>query len=478
MTSSFRFQLALRFSATIAMGLVAISAMGLFTLRVVLDRELNASILSVASIQAASVTNSPVGGMKFQEWALTPEEAASVRELNRYAQVWREDGESLLRSQYMTTDLPLDNKALQQSAVGTLVWRDARYLGLPIRSLYYPLGRLGVGHTRHVIQVAAPLVGRNQMLGRFAVLLVGIGLLISIATFLGSWWLAGSAIRPIHAIIDQAEEIGVGSLQTGISAYAGFSEYERLVQVLNTMLGRIRTAFESQRRFVADASHELRSPLTVMWGELEIALRRERDRGEYQRVIESTLEEVIRLSKVTDDLLALARSDAGVLRAHFQSAEVQSVASQVVERLRSAAQRKGVSLELTSSGRSTGHFDPDLLSQMLWNLTENAVKFSKAGDSVFVSVEEAGSDVRIQVADTGPGLGSDPARVFARFFRGDEARTPRSDSGGAGLGLSIVQAIVSAHQGRIEATNRLDGGACFTVVLPRSSAASVRVTPS
>ncbi len=468
MRSSFRFQLALRFSATIATALVVISAMGMFVLRVVLDRELNGSILNVASIQAASVTDSPEGGMTFHEWELTPEEAASIRELIRYAQVWREDGQSLLRSRYMTSDLPLDAEALQESAAGELVWREARYVGKPIRSVYYPLGRFGAAHARHVIQVAAPLGGRNEMLARFTIFLVGIGALVVAGSFLGSWWLAGSAIRPIHEIIDQAEEISADSLQSGISAYAGFSEYRRLVGVLNTMLDRLRTAFESQRRFVADASHELRSPLTVMWGELEIALLRDRSGEEYQRVIKVTLEEAMRLSRITDDLLALARSDAGALRPRLQEADFEAVTAHVVERLTSAAQEKGVSLEFTSAGSLRGRFDPDLVSQMVWNLAENGVKFSEPGDSVVVSVEEVGSDVRIRVADTGPGVGSEPARVFDRFFRGAEARACRMEPGGAGLGLAIVQAIVAAHNGQIEAANRPEGGACFTVVIPRN----------
>ncbi len=135
MRRSFRFQLALRFSGTIAAGFVAISAMSLFTLGVVLDRDLDASILDVARIQAASVTDSPSGEMSFHEWQLTPDEAESIQDLNRYAQVWRQDGVSLLRSQYMTADLPLDPQALEESGGGELVWREAIYLGIPIRSL-------------------------------------------------------------------------------------------------------------------------------------------------------------------------------------------------------------------------------------------------------------------------------------------------------------------------------------------------------
>lgn len=469
MKRSFQFQLALRFSGTIAAGFVAISAMSLFTLRVVLDRDLDASILDVARIQVGSVTDSPSGEMSFHEWQLTPEEAASIQDLNRYAQVWRQDGVSLLRSQYMTADLPLDPEALTASAGGELVWREATYLTVPIRSLYYPLGRLGEAHDAHVIQVAAPLVARNVMLGRFSIVLVGIGLLVSIGSFAGSWWLSGSAIRPVYEITDQAEEIEAGSLKRGISAYAEFREYERLVQVLNTMLGRLRSAFESQRRFTADASHELRGPLTVMRGELELALWNERDPEEYRSVISSSLEEVMRLSRITDDLLTLARSDAGEFKVRKRPTDLGEEASRVVERLKSHASDKGVALDLEVTGDTRGIFDPDLMSQAMWNLTANAVKFCGSGEEAHVLVEGDDARVRFEVWDTGPGLGDDPSRVFERFYRGDESRTHEEEEGGTGLGLAIVQAIVDAHGGQVRAVNRPEGGAHFTVVLPRSA---------
>ena len=469
MRSSFRFQLALRFSGAIAAGLVAISAMSLFTLRAILDRELDASILNVASIQAASVTDSPSGRMHFHEWELTPEEAASIQDLIRYAQVWRRDGVSLLRSQYMTADLPVDSLALEESAGGELVWREGTYRGVPIRSLYYPLGRLGEVHDAHVIQVAAPLVALNEMLDRFSIVLVGIGVLVAVGSLAGSWWLSSSAIRPIHEIINQAEEIGADSPKEGIGSYDGFREYERLVQVLNTMLGRLRTSFEAQRRFTADASHELRSPLTVLWGELELALRKEREPDEYRSVIASSLEEIMRLSRITDDLLMLARSDAGGFQLRRRPSDLGDQASRVVERLKAGATERGVTLHLEVGGDAKGVFDADLVSQAIWNLAENAVKFCRPGDEARVLVHGDGTELKLEVIDTGPGLGDAPDRIFERFYRGDQARTSSGDEGGTGLGLAIVYAIVDAHGGRVQAANRKEGGAHFTVVLPRAS---------
>jgi hypothetical protein len=160
---SFRWQLALRFAAAVVLGMIAISVVSYHVVRHVLDRELDASLFNVASIQAASVTDAPGGTMRFHEWELTPAEAASVRDLNRYAQVWSADAESLLRTRYITDDLPLDTTALHSAARGQLVLTEQTFQERPIRSLYYPLERLGPLHANHVLQVAAPLDARNRM---------------------------------------------------------------------------------------------------------------------------------------------------------------------------------------------------------------------------------------------------------------------------------------------------------------------------
>ena len=470
---SFRFQLAVRYTAAMALSMAAVSLLSVLTLSEVLDRELDASVLNVASIQAASVTDAPSGEMHFHEWELTPGEAASLTDLMRYAQIRRLDGTSLLKSRYMTADLPLDGEALQLAGEGSLVWREATFQGIPIRALYYPLARLGEAHERHVLQVAAPLVARNEMVGRLAWYFAGVSLLVTLGTFGGSWWLAGRSIRPVHDVIDQAEAIGAGSLDRRIGAWADTQEYRRLVDVLNTMLGRIQDAFEGQRRFTADASHELRSPLTAVRGEIELALRRERDPGEYRRVLGSSLEEVVRLQHITENLLTLARSDAGALKPRSEDVDAGDLAARVVERLRPRAEEKGVTLTLRSADPVRAWIDPGLFEQVVWNLTENAVKFTPAGGCVMVALTVEDGELLLDVADSGPGFGSRaPARVFDRFFREDASRTHGAETSGAGLGLAIVKAVVDAHGGTARAENRPTGGGRVTVRLPRLGVSS------
>lgn len=448
---------------------VLISAASLWTLRVILDRELNAAILNVASIQAASLVDSPDGAMHFHEWELTPDEAISVRDLIQYAQVWSEGGLSLLRSRFMTADLPLDRPALRQATEGELIWREQNFEGRPVRSVYYPLGRFGPPHDRHVLQVAAPLAPRDEMVGRLVVFFAALAGVVLLGSAAGGWWLAGRAVRPVHEVIDQAEEIGAGSLDHRIQAWSDTREYHRLVEVLNTMLDRIQHAFDTQTRFTADASHELRSPLTALRGEIEIALRKDRSAEEYRDVLESNQEEILRLSRITEDLLTLARADAGALDPRWETLDAHEFATRLAERFRHAAEQSGVTLQVEVERGGALLIDPGLVGQIVWNLVDNAVKFTPSGGRVAVRLTRTSDELHIAVTDTGPGLGPAPNRLFDRFFRADAARTPGGDTPGTGLGLAIVHSIVQGLGGSVEATNRPEGGARFQVVVPLGS---------
>jgi two-component system OmpR family sensor kinase len=468
-TRSFRVQLAFRAAVASAIALGTISAVSVLALGSVLDGDLDATVLNVATIQAASLTDGPAGEMHFHDWELTPEEAESVSDLVRYAQVWQVDGVSLLRSQYMTEDLPLDRAYLGRAGDGELAWTDGTYQGDAVRMLYFPLERLGGLHERHVLQVAAPLRIRNTLVSRVALFLALLSLGVVGATFGGGWWLAGRAIRPVYEVIDQAEGVGAQSLDRRIHAYADTQEYRRLVDVLNTMLSRIQGAFEGQRQFTADASHELRSPLTAMRGELELALRRDRDSAEYRRVLQSTLEEVVRLSRITEDLLTLARSDSGVLLTRPEPVEFSGIAERVVERLESRAAAKEIRLETESSGDATTEADPVLLGQAVWNLVDNAIRHTPAGGTIRVTTRVQGDHVELAVKDNGPGFPEEMlAHVFDRFFRADRARSHAEAHQGTGLGLAIVRGVAEAHGGSATAENAPEGGARVELRFPRS----------
>jgi len=464
---SFRFLLGFRVTVILTGAVAAVALLSFFALRLALDRELDASLMNVASIQAAIVTDDPSGEMRFHEWELTSAEAASVRELVRYLQIWNAEGESLLRSRFIDQDLPLDRVALAQAEEGELSWTEGTFQGIPIRALYYPLERLGELHTRHVLQVAAPLEARDRMLRQVGLLLLAIVVTVGATTFPGAWWLAGRAVQPVDAIVDQAEAIAAGSPRRNIEAYADTLEYTRLVQVLNRMLGRLDVALETQRRFTADASHELRTPLTVLRGELEVALRKDRTQEEYTRVLRSALEEAERLSRLAEDLLTLTRSEAGAQSIRLEKKDLMEQVGRAVTRFGQQAREKGVDLSFSPSTELLAEFDPDLMDRVIWNLLGNALKYAPTGGRVEVLVAREGGVVTVEVLDNGPGIPPDKLdSVFNRFFRTDDARTSEGEVSGTGLGLAIVKAIVSLHGGSVSAKNRPAGGAAIRVEFP------------
>jgi len=469
MRRSFRFQLALRFAGAMGAGLVIVGLLSFLAVRETLDREIEATLLGVASIQAGSATEAAEGHMRLVEWELTAEEAEALRDLNRFSQIWGEDGRSLLRTRYLTEDLPLDTAALRQSVAGELVWEEQEFQGMPVLSLYYPLGRFGEEHEAHVLQVSAPLESRNRLLGGIALFGSLAVVAVSLASFGGAWWLAARTLGPVRHVTEQAEEIGGGTLGRRITAHADTEEYERLVRVLNRMLARIDHAFEAQKRFTADASHELRSPLTALRGEVEVALRRDRSPDEYRRVLTSALEEVERLSRTAEDLLTLARSDAGVMTPRLRGVDLGERVGRVVERLRALGEEKDLQLSAELAPGVQVMADPDLLDRLIWNLVENGVKFTPEGGFVDVVVgrQEDGAPI-FEVRDTGPGLEEeDLERVFERFSRGDRARGRSPDTPGTGLGLAIAQAIADLHEAELHVSNRPGGlGAVARVQFP------------
>jgi two-component system OmpR family sensor kinase len=234
------------------------------------------------------------------------------------------------------------------------------------------------------------------------------------------------------------------------------------------MLDRIQAAFDAQRRFTADASHELRSPLTAMRGEMDLALRRERSSEEYRDVLNSAREEVVRLSRIVEGLLTLARSDSGAMHPRLVRGDLTELLEEAVGRTSAEAEARGVDLRLVGSGRLPAVFDPDLVSQMIGNLVQNAVRFAGSAGRVGVRISQTGTDAVITVEDSGPGVppGGEHA-VFERFWRADPSRTPARAPEGIGLGLAIARAIAEAHGGSISASNNSTlGGARLEVRIP------------
>jgi heavy metal sensor kinase len=279
--------------------------------------------------------------------------------------------------------------------------------------------------------------------------------------------ISGVALRPTSEITAQAEAITAGTLSERITAHADVEDFTRLVSVLNGMLDRLGRSFDLQRQFTADASHELRGPLTVLKGDIDVTLKRDRTAPEYRETLERCREEVDRLSRLAGDLLVLARSDAALPLEHVSEVDLREVLDRVLGRFRAVAEERGVRLEARGPSALVSG-DPPLLERIVSNLLDNAVKHCRSLGTVEAEVVVGGEAV-LTVRDEGPGIPPEHAsRLFHRFFRADPAR---QRSAGAGLGLAIARAAAEAHGGRLEFMGNAPG-AVFRLTLPLNASGS------
>lgn len=282
---------------------------------------------------------------------------------------------------------------------------------------------------------------------------------------LGAYWLARAALAPVERLRRQAAAISGRGDDAVLAVPRTKDEVAALARTMNDLLSRLWRALERERAFVADASHELRSPLAVLRGELELASRPGRSAAELTAAVHSCAEEADRLARITDDLLVLARGDAGRLDLHLKETDLRQLiarsASSAAPRL--AAAHVACRTDVPDGTRA--RVDPDRIRQAVDNLLANAVRFSPAGSVIVISARKDGPGLRIDVRDEGPGFPDDfLPHAFERFRRPDTARN--RDDGGAGLGLAIVQAICAAHGGHATARNIPGDGAAVSLWLP------------
>ncbi len=325
--------------------------------------------------------------------------------------------------------------------------------GQDYRALYYP----DEGKIALCVEASAPLQSALQSIG---LRLVVIGILGAVGACLLAWNLAARLTRPLQKIAQQVARIHGAELSRRLISYSTDSELVAVTDGLNTMLARLESAFLAQGRFVADAAHELRSPLANLRTTAEVALRRNSP-ATSERALQITVAEIERLTKLTESLLTLSLADAGVLVQDCEQVNLSRVATEAVDAIRARTDTAGISLALhcpTAPAMLRG--DALRLRQVFDNLLDNAVRHTPQGGTITVSIERQEAALCISVKDTGPGIAeAELAFVFERLWRTDTARARAT--GGFGLGLSIANAIVQVHGGTMGVENLSPHGAHF-----------------
>ena len=318
-----------------------------------------------------------------------------------------------------------------------------------------------------LVEVGASLQPVQDVLRRLVLYLVlGLAAIVLVATA-GGYFLIRRALAPVDSISSSAEQITLHNLKERLPIANTGDELERLSISLNNMIARLEDAFQQNRRFTADASHEMRTPLTIMRGELESIVEGDGSPADVRAAAASILEEVQRLARIVEGLFAISRLDAGEAQAEWQQFDLASLATGTAEQMCLLAEDKGISITSNSPKKVIVNGDRARMKQVVVNLLDNAIKYTPDGGAIRLSVIACDDKAVMEVADSGIGIPADAQpHIFERFFRVDAARS--RDMGGAGLGLSIVKSICTAHGGRVNFQSTEGKGSRFKVELPLS----------
>lgn len=319
-----------------------------------------------------------------------------------------------------------------------------------------------------VIQVAYRLDRVDQSLSVCRLVCAGAMVLAALFSIIGGRAVARRSLRPVADLTRTAKHISARRLSTRLPRSGANDELDALADTLNEMLQRVERSFRQIQQFTADAAHELRTPLTALKGNAELALTQSRSEAQLRAVIEQSLTYYRVLARVTDDLLLLARLDAGQETLQFERLNLSEIVEDVVDLYRPLAYEKRIEIAVQSSADTQVHADQGKIRRLISNLLDNAIKYMGDEGSIDVCVQRQNGVVTTCIADTGPGIAEDELpHVFERFYRIDRSRTGDggADSRSVGLGLAICRSVVDAHGGDISISSELGRGTQVTVVL-------------
>jgi heavy metal sensor kinase len=329
----------------------------------------------------------------------------------------------------------------------------------PVRVVFLPLR----GET--IIQAGVSMARINGELARLALIMALAGILLLALASLGGIFIIRKALRPVRSVVEAARRINADDLSLRIETGNRRDEIGALVDTFNEMIARLEMSIKKIRQFSGDVSHELRTPLTIIRGEIEVLQRKDRTSEEYRQMMISVLEETARMNKIIDDLLFLSRLEALAKIDFAGPVLLDEVLVRSFESRELPARRKGVSLVLRDAVSLRVCGEENLLERLIFNLMDNAIRYTPAGGKIDVSLTAEAGFVVLRVQDSGIGIpDASLPFLFDRFYVVDKSRS--KESGGSGLGLAIVKEVVDAHRATIEVRSRPGDGTTFIVRFP------------
>jgi len=466
-TFTLRSRLTLLYTALFGTLLAVIGAVSYRVLAYQLDTDVSANLTELTS-GLHGYLRFPNGMPAVVFDQTDPAQAAFVEEATRYYQVF----------DVRTGDLLVQSDALRPLGLEFTDDEVRQFREHPMAlDLDTDYGRIRLSNSvltpaagqAYLLQVGVLLAPVDAALKRFLILLVMMVPAGLIVTFLIGRWLAGVALRPLVELADASRAIDIGELRRRLPIRGARDELDDVAAAFNDTLARLEQAVGEMRQFSTAMAHELRTPLTALRGDIEMAMRQSGAIAEIGPRFASQLEEIDKLKRLIDQVLTLARAEAGEIRLAPDAIDLGQLTASLVDQLEPVAQAKGVRLRFEPATAPVVVLgDPNWLERLALNLVDNAIKFTPAGGTIAVRVSRDGEMARLVVQDSGIGIQPElMPRVFERFFRADPARS--SGVEGVGLGLSLAKWIVDRHHGRITVDSKPGTGSTFTVLLPLES---------
>ncbi|MHB8930408.1 MAG: sensor histidine kinase [Melioribacteraceae bacterium] len=319
---------------------------------------------------------------------------------------------------------------------------------------------------KYVVIVAYSKEYISQTLNNLKDVYIFIAPIFFLISIIGGALISSKSLSRIDAIIKKTEEITGQNLEETIPGGEYFDEYGRLVKKMNEMVSRIKTSVDFMNQFSISAAHELKTPLTILRGEIEITLKSEKTPQQYIEVLKSNYEETIRMIKIVDNLFFISKSDNAMININYHEIELNSFLNSIVKSLGILGQEKNMSLVLEKAPNLIIQIDVNLMKQALSNIIDNAFKFGDENTNVTISAKDLGEKIKISVSNMGEKIPAEEVeKIFDRFYRADKSRTRKT--GGVGLGLSVVKSIVSLHKGTVEVQSNDNSLTTLSIFIPK-----------
>ena len=463
-----KFNLPIRWRLTIWYGVVLsliliIFASGIFIyFKNSLQESIDAKIRSIGEVLSSSMTdahNTSVFG-NFERYL---ENVLGKKPKGKFIQIMDSSGRiGAKMSDIEGEALPTSFSALERAMRGEIVYETIERTKPRLRMITIPI--LENKKVTSVVQVGTSLEDFDETIRKLLLIMI-ISIPSSICvTIVVGYFMARKALRPVDQIRRAAVKISSSNLDEKIDIAGRKDELSRLAETFNAMIKRLKDAFQRINQFSIDVSHELKTPLTILKGETEVALRKEREKHDYQVLLMSNLEEIDRMSCIIDDLLLLSKADTREIKLNVEEVALRDLIIDVCMDMKVVADKKSVALETSELEDIRLKGDELKLRRMLLNIVENGIKYSHIGGKVSVASYVNDGYAKIDVKDNGIGISEEDIKyIFDRFYRADRSRKRES---GSGLGLSISRWIAEAHKGGIEVKSQPAQGSMFTIKLP------------